>query len=190
MSALTEKIQETSRNIFILLGLLVGGAYYVTNQGSIESIETQITQQRQEVQKREAEVQETKKIAADRKKFEEEVNFVSDQLRAALEFLPNSLKEQEILTRISNEARSAGVNPTAIVPRKATAKGFYEELSMDVEMEGSYTQLVMFLAYISKIQRIVNIRGLELTVKENREDSPILKLKGNLVAYRYLEGNK
>jgi Tfp pilus assembly protein PilO len=59
---------------------------------------------------------------------------------------------------------------------------------MDVEMEGSYTQLVSFLAFMSKIQRIVNIRGLELKLKDYVDDVPILKMKGTFVAYRYVEG--
>lgn len=186
--SIIERIQGTSRNVFVLIGLLVSAGYYYTNQTAVEGVEKQIETQKAEMAKKDLEVKEAKKVASDKKKFEEEVNKVSDQLRAALEFLPNSLKEQEVLTRISNEARSAGVNPTSIVPKKPTAKTFYEELLMEVEMEGTYTQLVTFLAYISKIQRIVNIRGLELKVKETSEDAPILKLKGTLVAYRYLEG--
>jgi Tfp pilus assembly protein PilO len=186
--SLVDKVQSTSLSLFILIGLGLGAGYYYSNQGTIEEVERQINEQKAEVTKRDNEVKEAQKVAADKKKFEEDVNRVSDQLRAALEFLPNSLKEQEVLTRISNEARSAGVNPTAIVPKKPTAKAFYEELLMDVEMEGTYPQLVMFLAYISKIQRIVNIRGLELKVKEANDDAPILKLKGTLVAFRYLEG--
>lgn len=59
---------------------------------------------------------------------------------------------------------------------------------MDVEMEGSYQQLVQFLAYISKIQRIVNIRGLELRMKKFEDETPLLSMKGTLVAYRYVEG--
>jgi Tfp pilus assembly protein PilO len=186
--SIVDKIQGTSVSLFVLLGLGLGAGYYYSNQGAIEDVDKQIELQKAEMTKREGEVKEAQRVASDKKKFEEDVNRVSDQLRAALEFLPNSLKEQEVLTRISNEARSAGVNPTAIVPKKPTSKAFYEELLMDVEMEGTYPQLVMFLAYISKIQRIVNIRGLELKVKEANDDAPILKLKGTLVAYRYLEG--
>jgi Tfp pilus assembly protein PilO len=41
---------------------------------------------------------------------------------------------------------------------------------------------------MSKIQRIVNIRGLELKLKDYVDDVPILKMKGTFVAYRYVEG--
>lgn len=188
MSALTEKIEGTSRSIFILFGILLGAGYYFMNQDQITAFDNQKTEVQSELAKREAEIAEASKVAADKKKFEEEVNKVSEQLRAAVEFLPNRLNQQDILSQISQEARSAGVNPTSVQPKKPNAKGFYEEFLMDVEMEGSYTQLVSFLAFMSKIQRIVNIRGLELKLKEYVDDVPILKMKGTFVAYRYVEG--
>lgn len=188
MSALTDKIAMTSRNIFLLGGILLGAGYYFANQDQLGAQDQQLATVSQELKTRETEIAEASKVAGDKKKFEEEVDRVSQQLRAAVEFLPTRLNQQDILAQISKEARAAGVNPTTVQPKKPNPKGFYEEFLMDVEMEGSYVQMVSFLAFMSKIQRIVNIRGLELRVKEQVDDIPILKMKGTFVAYRYVEG--
>lgn len=188
MSAVAQKIAGTSRNIFLLIGILLGAGYYFMNQSQMEAVQGQQKKVQAELEKKETDIGEASKIANDKQKFEDEVNLVSQQLRAAVEFLPSQLNQQDILAQISKEARAAGVNPTSIKPKSPNSKGFYEEFLMDVEMQGSYTQLVSFLAFMSKIQRIVNVRGLELGSPEYVDDVPILKMKGTLVAYRYVEG--
>lgn len=185
--SLVEKIQSQKKSVFLLIGIVLGGLYYYSSMQNLESKDLIIENKKNELQGVEDSIAEAKKIAGDKVKFEEENAKISDQLKAALEFLPTQLNEQEILQKVSAEARSAGVNPTSIQPKKSQQKGFYEELQMEIEMEGSYTQLVLFLSFISKLQRIVNLRGLEMKVKEFAEDVPILKMKGTIVAYRYLE---
>ena len=183
-----ERIQNLPIILFLLIAGLLGYMNYSGSQTGIEGIENQIEKQKALVAEAESKVSDAKKFVSDRKKFEEEMNKVSDQLRAAVEYLPTKLNSQDVLTKISNEARSSGVNLASIQPKNSQAKGFYEELLMEVEVEGSYGQLVTFLSYISRIQRIVNIRGLDLKVKQMTEDGPILAMRGTLVAYRYMEG--
>ena len=182
-----ELIQRSSKGMFLIIGLLLGVLYYWSNSDTLDAQDSAIEAKKVEIETLDKAIGVAQKIANDKTKFEEENQKVSDQLKAAIEFLPNKLNEQEVLIKISNEARSAGVNPTSIQPKKAQQKGFYEELQMDVELEGSYSQLVLFLSYISKIQRIVNIKGLDLKFKNFVDDVPMLKLKGTLVAYRYIE---
>lgn len=182
-----EMLQKASKVAFVIAGLIFGGLYYWSNSDSLSSKEAAIEAKKNELEAAEAAIQSAKKIAGDKAKFEEESTKVSDQLKAAIEFLPTKLNEQDILTKIANEARSAGVRQTSVQPKKAQPKGFYEELQMDVELEGSYSQLVLFLSYISNIQRIVNIKGLDLRIKDYVDETPILRLKGTLVAYRYTE---
>src|SRR5690606_9948143 len=150
------------KGMFLIIGLLLGVLYYWSNSDTLDAQDSAIEAKKVEIETLDKAIGVAQKIANDKTKIEEENQTVSDQLKAAIEFLPNKLNEQEVLIKISNEARSAGVNPTSIQPKKAQQKGFYEELQMDVELEGSYSQLVLFLSYISKIQRIVNIKGLDL----------------------------
>ncbi len=182
-----EMIQKASNLVFVLIGLALGGLYYWSNMDVLTSKDAVIEAKKSEIEAADEAILAAKKIAGDKAKFEEESIKISDQLKAAIEFLPTKLNEQDILTKIANEARSAGVRQTSVQPKKAQQKGFYEELQMDVELEGSYTQLVLFLSYISNIQRIVNIKGLELRFKDFVDEVPILRLKGTLVAYRYIE---
>ncbi len=182
-----EMIQKTSKFVFMLIGLVLGGLYYVNGMNNLNLLDSGIANKKIELNALEESIKAAQKIANDKAKFEEENQKISDLLKAAVEFLPNKINEQEVLAKISNEARSAGVNLTKVQPNKAQQKGFYEELQMDIEMEGSYTQLVLFLSYISKIQRIVNIKGLELRLKTYIDEISILKVRGTVVAYRYVE---
>lgn len=185
-----ELLHRTGFPIYLFVGIALGGFYYWNNLATYEAQDAQIAAKNQELAVLDEAIKSAKRIASDREKFEQENQKVSDQLKAAIEFLPNKLNEQEVLVKITNEAHTAGVNPTSIQPKKAQKKTFYEELQMDVELEGSYAQLVLFLANTSKIHRIVNIIGVDLKVLNFVDDIPILKMKGTLVAYRYIENSQ
>jgi Tfp pilus assembly protein PilO len=80
------------------------------------------------------------------------------------------------------------VNLTLVKPQTPEIKGFYEELKMDVEFEGTFTNLMNFLSFISKVQRIITIRNVEIVTKEVVDGNSFLGVKGTFVSYRYLEG--
>lgn len=187
MSAV-EKIQAAPIALFLLLGGGLFGLNYFNSTTEVQTIESLIQAEQAAIAKEEGKVAEAEKITSEKGRYEQEMDQVSQLLRAAVEYLPTKLNSQEILARITSEARSAGVNLSSIQPKNSQDKGFYEELMVDVEVEGNYTQLVTFLFYTTRLKRIVNIRGLELRVKAKSEDGPILAMKGTLVAYRYLEG--
>ncbi len=186
-----EFLNKQSALIILGIGFALGAAYYFTSVEETlrrsEMIHKKIEQQ---IFKQQGEVDAAKAVAKNREKFEDELNFVSDRLKAALEYLPIDLNAQDILGKLNSEAQAAGVKLISIRPGATRSEKFYEEVSVDVELEGGFSQLTLFLSYISKIKRIVRIRSYELKPKDIIDGIPILRLKGVLVAYRYIESKE
>lgn len=210
-----EWIQSTKPPIFFGVGVFLAAAYYFSMydggnnlQGAIADVEQKIHVAQDELKKAQAE-------ASDKEKFRQEVNFVSDQLKKALNYLPTQMKTEEVLKKITTEAQAAGIKITkstpkpqmrsAVAPAPVSAVGpdgkplppvdtkFYEELQVDLEAVGTFSNLTQFLANISakRIERIITLTNLELS----RGSAPVgadgevtmLHMRGTLVAYKYLE---
>jgi len=112
---------------------------------------------------------------------------VSQTFRLALDYLPKELDIEDLLKKIYSEARAAGVQLTDFKPKDSVSKDFYDELPMEIQLKGSYAQLVTFLGNISKIPRIINIRDVHINDPAFVDGYPTLKLNGVLVGYRYKE---
>ena len=185
-----EKINQLSIGMALGIGILLGGLLYMNSGDSIVMKDRQIQTMMQEVNKTKKEVKSAQDIVKNKTKYQDELNYVSDRLRAALEYLPTDLMAQDILRQMYEEARNSGVKLISVKPGQTEKLEFYEQISLDVELEGGYSQLTLFLSYISKVKRIIRIKSFELSTKEISDGIPILNLKGKLVAYRYVPPEK
>jgi type IV pilus assembly protein PilO len=188
---LVERLKTIPSHFFLGTAIALAGLYYWLYFDAGEGIQAQITGQQAELDHVRKDLADTEAVIGDKQKFEQEYNRVSDQFRAAIEFLPSNFNIQALLKQIYSEARSAGIDLEKTIPQapKGPVEGrFYEELAIDVTLVGSYPQLTLFLSYVSRLQRIVNIRNVEIKFERMNDTTPYLTMKGTLVAYRYLEG--
>jgi len=190
MNELIEKMKYTPPKIFLIISLGLTAFYYFSlyNDGAQE--DKQIKTLGTTIDQKQKELTEAQEVAKDEGQFQKEVNFVSNQLRAALEYLPADLEVEDIHRRLTTEVRSSGIRLISFQKSADKQTGesgaFFETLEMDIELEGSFPQVTLFLANISKIKRIVKIRDFSIATV-GQSDADTIRLKGRLLAYRYVE---
>ncbi|MBX9769118.1 MAG: type 4a pilus biogenesis protein PilO [Bdellovibrionales bacterium] len=187
-----ERIANYPTGGFLIGGLVVAGAYFFTffDSGAVQ--DSRIAELTTTIVKTREDLAATQKLAEGKIVFEQEIDLVSKRLSKALELLPTSMKDDLVLDRISREANAAGVDILTTKPKQGEVKNFYEELQIDIEMRGTYSQLTAFLSMIaaSRNQRIMSLRDLQLEFSGMIDEAALLKMKGTLVAYRYVESAK
>lgn len=192
MDELVDKLKTIPSHFLAGGALALALLYYFLYFDSGEAILARTVAKRTELAGVQKSLSDTEAVIGDRQKFEQEYNRVSDQFRAAIEYLPSNFNIQSLLRQIYSEARSAGIELERTAPQQKSGAPptdqFYQELLIDVTLTGSYPQLTLFLSYISRLQRIVNIRDIELTAVRVVDGTQFLTMKGTLVSYRYLEG--
>ena len=211
-------IQDTLRTISIpkvfIAGLALVAAYYygVYDDGAAKIAEIETA--RTEAAKIQGTLDENRRILANRAEFERELARVNEQYKAILEYLPPTFNTQDLLKKLSTEAKVAGValvnfKPSAAdrnqgapgmppTPAPAPVPGvpggaapptaFYEEIKMDVELEGGFAQLMTFLSGVTRLQRLVNIRNIEMTLKGIVDGTAVISLKAVLISYKSTGG--
>ncbi|MEE8575453.1 MAG: type 4a pilus biogenesis protein PilO, partial [Thermodesulfobacteriota bacterium] len=130
---------------------------------------------------------ENRSIAQDIKRFQEEKTDLQEKLDLALAQLPNEKEIPDLIDSISDAVKDVGLKTFLFQPKGERPKGFYAEVPVNMEVEGSYESLYEFTDRIGKLPRIVNIGNIsiELTGKQKRS-SPVLKSKFVVTTFRFI----
>lgn len=184
-----EKIGKLPRHyrlaVILAIPLVLGLGYYqLLHRGSQEEL-MRLEAQQQSLQRK---LNEVRSVAANLSKFEEEITALETELGEALRQLPNSKELPGLLTDISTLGKKAGLEFKAFRPQTEVNKGFYAEVPIEIEFTGTYHQVAAFFDRISKLDRIVNVGDLNMTVGSEGLDQTVLKVSGRAVTFRFVEG--
>ena len=178
----------------LLVGILLAAFYYflmfdngVTQQNGITQTKTAIA----DVQKKILDDQAKLDRAAVYKKTAAEVGTTINKL---LGVIPEQFSVPEIMKIVSNEAKVAGSSLTNIIPGTPEISKVaveFEEFSVAIDMSGSFLQHMVFLSNLTKVNQILIVRKFNLTQtsQAKADESPLVHMTANIVAYRYRGAN-
>ena len=158
--------------------------YYFTLHGGAQQKLTMATNQHAKLQ---GEIAEARTVASNLEGFRKRGDELREQLRVALERLPNAAELPVLLTDISGIGKKSGLDFRGFKPKPEVLKDFYAEVPIDVEFVGKYHEAGVFLDRLAKLSRIVNVTELKMTIENERDLSPDLKVKGVATTFRFVE---
>jgi type IV pilus assembly protein PilO len=169
----------------VAVPLLIGGAYFQLGfRPAHKQLQNEVSKQ-QNLQRK---LNEVRSVAANLAAFEEEIKGLEAELKVALRQLPNSKELPGLLTDITNLGKKSGLEFKAFRPKPEVNRGFYAEVPIEIEFTGSYHEVATFFDRISKLDRIVNVGDMEVTVGQESLDTTVLKIEGYATTFRFLEG--
>ncbi len=185
-----EFLKRLSVGRALLIGVAIAAVYYFILYDSGGTVTTSINQlqnQNNELQKQIKLDQEKLDRAAVYKKAAAEIGTTIGKL---LGVIPEHFGIPNLMKIISNEAKVAGSSLSGIVPGKAEISKVaneFEELSVAIDLSGTFLQHMIFLSNLTKINQILIVRQFNMTVtKEAKgEESPVLHMTADIVAFRY-----
>ena len=188
MGVLQDKIQSWPKAGFVLVGIGLAFVYYSGQGRGDEAFTGTIQTLKVENEKNQKKLEETVNITQNKQKFQEDMERVSLTFRYVLDYLPRELDTQDLLKKISSEARLSGGELSNFTPKDIIQKDFFDEIPMQIKVKGNYQQLVTFLANVSKLPRIINISNVEISNPTFIDGYPHMQMTGTLIGYRYKEG--
>lgn len=170
----------------ILAGFVVAIAsgyyflYHTPVREEIVKIETEISTVQLEIAEREG-------MVANLPRFEKEVEKLEIELKKALSELPDKSEIDQLLARVSDKARDAGLEIRLFKPRGEEKKEFYAEVPVEVEVYGGFHQVATFFDEVGHLERIVNLGQLVMKEPEITEERVTLKTNVVATAFRFLD---
>jgi type IV pilus assembly protein PilO len=95
-----------------------------------------------------------------------DLNAQTEILKAKMEeqrkVVPDEAEVPSFITLVEDEATAAGVEVRRYTPKDTTAKEYYVEVPIDVDVDGPYYSVLNFYDRLQKVQRIVNVSHLSM----------------------------
>lgn len=124
--------------------------------------------------------------AANKAQLEAELQELTADLKQAVKELPNDREIPGLLKGISTLGRNVGLEVKKFQPLPEVTQEYIAEVPVALEVEGSYHEVAMFFDRLSKMNRIVYVRDVEMLNPVDRGGKVILTVKGRAVTFRFL----
>jgi type IV pilus assembly protein PilO len=87
---------------------------------------------------------------------------------------------------VSSIGKKIGLEFLLFQPMPEVRRDFYADVPVKLKVEGSFHEVATFFDRIGKLNRIVNIRNIEMKDPLERSGKIILTTDGTAVTYRFL----
>jgi type IV pilus assembly protein PilO len=129
---------------------------------------------------------ESRLIAADIPRFEQEKEDLERKLKEAVSQLPNEKEIPDLIESISDAGKSSGLKILLFKPQKEVKRGFYAEVPVNMTVDGKFESLYNFSAKVGALPRIVNISNLDIASLGHKNRVPMLKASFVTTTFRFL----
>jgi len=182
-----EKLNKIQRilictvTLVLIVGLFVYFGY-LPKKKTIESMTKNYA-------KLEKEIKAAKRRARNLKKFQAEYERAQADLKMVQERLPKKNEIPKLLASISQSGHDSGLEFNLFKPEAEIVKGFFAEIPVSIEVNGTYHQLAMFFDRISRLERVVNIKNIKISGAKAAKGATTNRLKTTCTAvtYKFLE---
>jgi len=165
--------------LYLFFGTSLMGFTFQSQRSDIAELET-------EHEKLSRELERARLIVGNMAKLEREFDYLHRQWQVAQSLLPDENEISPLLRNITAAGTQAGLSFVRFEPKPALQQGFYTENPVSVRIEGGYHQLGTFVSQLANLNRIINIRNLDIrgVQPESQEESDhTLEASMEIVAY-------
>lgn len=131
------------------------------------------------------ELQQAKDTAATLNTHRAEMASVEEQFKETSVLFPKEKEIPRLLTDISAEGQSSGLEFLTFKPMAAVPKDFYSEIPIDIQVRGPYHNVGSFLDHVSKLNRIVSVSNIKISAPSKSEGEILLNSSCRLVTYQF-----
>lgn len=194
-----QQLQQLTFGKAVIGGVVLAVLYFFIMYNNGATLEAGITSANAEIQTKEAELEKIKTAVADAERYQNTKRALGAELDSVLKAIPAQLTSEDLRKIISREAQQIGANSINISAGGAQQTTdpnqkppFFEPVTVNLEIEGTYNQLMSFLSAVTKVDKIITLSSLNLVRKEASSDDlgstgpVVLKMAAELRAYRYL----
>ena len=173
-----------------LFVIIIAAGLYFDTQEQLKVLETH--------EKKEVQLKEEFKVKADQaaklELYKEQLAEMEASFGALLRQLPETTEVESLLVDVSQTGLASGLEIKKFKPSAEEKKGFYAELPISLEVNGSFHQLATFISGIAALPRIVTIHNMKLEPFTGDKRAPDeqnfdgkLSMSATAKTYRYLQ---
>ncbi len=163
----------------VILGILLAGFYFAAFQDRWQVLEKKrknLLLQQQLLSAYQTKSRMLEKVAR-------QMELKTNHFLAAGRALPEKKQLAHFLKNIAGAGKDAHVHLISVQEKREADRGFYREVSWEMELTGTYGQLLDFLARVSQLDRIVTIETMAM---ERDKNTSLVRMICTAVTYQEL----
>src|SRR6202040_3518194 len=103
--------------------------------------------------------------------IERQLASLKQQLDIERKIVPDEKEVPGFMKMMNAEAAKAGIELRRYTSKPTAAKDFYTEVPFEMELDGPYYSMVNFFDRVGKLERIVNVAGLQVATTKKPTDA-------------------
>ena len=168
--------------IYVLVALIYVFGFYFSTQDAISAIEKEKSENVSKLDLRRQQVGSLQSL-------KEEAIRLEVKLERAQKELPQSSEMPLLIKNISETGRKVGLEISKFEPQQESpsdSNEFVSRLPIKLKVEGGFHQVAMFFDKISKMDRIVHVKDIDIEIVEEENSNIILEVSGKAITFRFL----
>lgn len=105
--------------------------------------------------------------------LERQIASLQQQLDIQKTIVPDEKEAPGFIHLMQDTAASAGIEIRRYTSRPVQSREFYSEVPFEIDIDGPYYSVVNFFERVAKLQRIVNINGLQMATPKRTGDAKV-----------------
>lgn len=173
----------------LIISCVLGAIYYMMFFDDGSKIQTQINDVQQKIAAEEQKSNEADAALKEVEQVRATVGALSEQFKTVSQALPSEVQMSDIIRTVDMVSRASGVSIKTKEPRPVVNRDYYEQIPLRITMEGSYSEITMFLYYLASTERIMKVENFTMTNQNlgNEKVAPgRLLFEGQVVSYRFI----
>ena len=172
----------------LFIGVILALVYQFTFFDNGDSIKEEIKNLRAQ---REEKMKETEKLKKENQilsEVERNKKILGSQFKTLISYIPEDDTASSYIKLLTSQAKLSNVDIVNLERREEvlSKEGLYTILNFNIELKSTYSNVLLFLSYLTKVKRIINIEDFNLsTVKEKDAKQKNVIFRGKIVTYRY-----
>jgi type IV pilus assembly protein PilO len=125
--------------------------------------------------------------AANLPKLQKELGELDIKLKEAIAQLPSKKEIADLLTSVATKAQESGLDINLFRPRPENYKDFYAEIPVEINIKGTFHNVITFFDGIGRLTRLINIDNVGFKNPKVSGNQMILEFTTTATTYRFLE---
>ena len=187
-----DKLKSMSPASACLIGIVIAGLLFFFVLGGDGSLEKSLKPIRNKKVKLTKDIQEKEKIIKEAFEYQENIKKLGKAINKVIKYIPENMSSAKMMRSLTDSAKVSGVNIIDVSdkgrvrskPGEAANEVLYDRIPVSIKLEGNFTQIMMFLSNLTKLDNIITVE--ELSINSNRRiGEGMVAFSAVFVGYRY-----
>jgi type IV pilus assembly protein PilO len=145
------------------------------------------TQKKARLETLQKEIRALEVTAAKLQEFQREVQLLEAKLETLKRILPPEKEMPDLMRRVQYLCSQSSLQIRKFTPGTVATKEFYQEVPINIDVEGTYHNLGAFFDRISRLSRLVNMGTIKINAQQNQTGSNTVAASTVATTYVYVD---